>query len=499
MATPLGNSVPSSGNNLIDGLIQGSKWSGGNLTYSLWDTVDLGIWDQYSKNIIDYALSQYSNVANLSFSYLPNDKISPSGRTYKNDSSDLEFLLTGDLLGFSGLAVFPDTNFGNTLLSEFGLVRSQYPNVEGSVFLDSFRYPFQGVGALPGGYGFAIILHEIGHALGLKHPHDDGGNGRPRFDQLGISALDRAEYTIMSYEPSQGALVSLANPSTLMPLDILALQYIYGANMGYNAGDNIFTLPNDILVQTLWDAGGNDVIDATQLNKAVNINLEPGSFSYVGSTVVAIAYNSWIENVAGSSLSDVISGNMLSNNLLGGDGNDSLNGRTGNDVLNGNTGVDEVFGGQGNDDVQGGRDNDTVNGNLGNDTVNGNLGSDVVRGGQGEDIVRGGQGEDIIFGDFGNDSLFGDRGNDTLYGGAGIDVFYFSSDSGIDYIMDYGLTEDILYIQSNINNTGLTSKEQIFAAATQIQNDVHILLGSSTVVLQGINLSLLNADDFAMF
>jgi len=28
-----------------------------------------------------------------------------------------------------------------------------------------------------GGYDFVTVIHELGHAVGLKHPHDSGGGG----------------------------------------------------------------------------------------------------------------------------------------------------------------------------------------------------------------------------------------------------------------------------------------------------------------------------------
>lgn len=63
----------------------------------------------------------------------------------------------------------------------------------------------------PGGTGHLTLLHEIGHALGLKHPHEAGLIGAENSDQ----------FTVMSYSRNPDWVGRL--PSTYMLYDIAAL------------------------------------------------------------------------------------------------------------------------------------------------------------------------------------------------------------------------------------------------------------------------------------
>lgn len=529
LAIPLGNSVPLSGVPAIDGLTQGSRWNSGNLTYSLWDNLFTGIWDNSSKDIVRTALQQFENVANLNFTEVSSTSC---GYAYcENYTSDLSFLLTGITLSFfgaTGFAVFPDYAWGNSVLANIGTSRTTWPSPEGTILLDNLQLPFQ-FGAQQGGSGFTIIMHEIGHALGLKHPHDDGGNFRPTFSQQGIEQFNNATYTVMSYNDSIGSSIPSGNPSTLMPLDILALQYIYGANMSYQADDTVWT-PTGTSDATIWDAGGTDVLDASGWTTSNIIDIREGFYSLIGGSDIGIAINVVIENANGGAGNDTINGNDTHNALNGNEGNDLINGMDGNDIINGNVGLDAISGGNGNDVIRGGADNDALSGNDGNDqlfgdlgddlvfggigndiidggprrtingdgdtdtlhgesgddSINGNIGNDNITGGIGNDFIRGGKGDDTIIGEAGNDTIFGDKGNDLLNGGTGANIFVFNADSGIDIIEDFVSGTDKIQISSSVVATAS-------AAVAAFSVGVLDLGAGNTITFVGI-ISLIEAD-----
>lgn len=340
--------------------------------------------------LIEQALGVWSSLLGVSFR-----------RVADPASADIVFRkATITLEGVAGFAFFPPQ--GGEVVQN------------GDVFLDA------GSGA--GDLG--TIVHEIGHALGLAHPFE--GGTRPVPKDFGVTGSELL--SVMDYTPPPRDLLltvtvnansvsfsfrSLGEPDLPMPLDILGLQLLYGANTRTAAGNTVYRFePDPVFYRTLWDSGGVDTIDLSNQRKPSLVSLEPGSYSTIalrdpmvgllaqqreqladflprffdGSDMLAIAFDTLIENASGGSAGDRLIGNSARNTLRGNAGNDTLQGAAGNDVLQGGAGLDRLEGGTGNDALFGGKQADNLQGGAGADTLSGGEGNDTLSGGAGADV-----------------------------------------------------------------------------------------------------------------
>ena len=255
-------------------------------------------------------------------------------------------------------------------------------SIGGDIFFDVEYQPYDG-------YFEHVVSHEIGHALGLAHPFDG-------YQPIGTSSdsLDN-HLTVMTYdeEPEIYAI-------SPMPIDIMAMEFLYGGSLEANIDDTTYELDVDLFNtyengyientgyyplslgarSSIVDDGGIDTLIVDGFKNGVALNLQPGSWSNLASnsqyliaendtnTGVQIASSfvsgealsvssdednrehgqlyiesqSFIENCNLTEFDDVVFDNSSDNIIRCGDGNDLVSLSFGTDMIYGGEGTDTV-------------------------------------------------------------------------------------------------------------------------------------------------------------
>jgi serralysin len=443
--------VGKSGNRLADGVLSGYEWKGTTLTYAFPDAPsDYGYGPEKARNFKEITAEQQAVATRI---------LDKDDGIAANDGFSLEGLTNLDVgLGTDSGAMirYAGSNAANPTAYAY------YPTSGargGDVWFGSNNIYDKPVA---GNYAYATLLHETGHALGLKHGHE-----AVKFDKIKTELagkFDSLEYSVMTYHSFAGQTggagytnEKFGFPQSYMMADIYALQHMYGADYDTNSTGTVYSWTpesGDTLVNgavgidtgdaarhnrifaTIWDGGGIDEYDLSAYSTRVVIDLRPGEHSVFSKKQLA-DLNDWGKgqdasgNIYNAMLFDKNTASLIEN-ATGGTGNDRLAGNNGSNVLDGNSG---------------------------------------------------------------NDTLKGFKGTDTYHGGLGEDTFIFGRRYGADIIDDFANGEDRI----NLSDFNLKNYASLEAKMSQDGGNVVINLGhGDTLTLLAATLVELDKTDFIL-
>jgi serralysin len=310
--------VAASGDYRIDALTSGYKWPSSTISYSFYeDSVFAG--QYYGSEVVSEVsegvktnvraiMAWYGRILNLTFVEV----------TETGSNIGLIRFMRSSAPSYA-YAYYPS---GTAMFSLSGDVHLN-PSYDRLGDTNGFQNP-------AGEHGYVSLIHEIGHALGLKHPHD----GSPTLP----SAEDNHTLTVMSYN------FYGESPGTPMTYDLLALHHLYGARANradndtyvatragadqFNVGGELFISPSLATKLTIWDTGGYNQLDLSVVpasSSGYRVDLNPlgwistganykGTYLQVGASLGPAV---WIKRVVNSSSADTLYANGETNVFAG--------------------------------------------------------------------------------------------------------------------------------------------------------------------------------------
>ena len=300
-------------------------------------------WSEAHKAHARTALGEWQAASGLKFVEVPDESIGELRFSFV----DMSGQFTSGGLRISGRGFYPPDQTAFVTGDDFD--GYAHGSVYGDTFYHTARYAGNAETMAPGQYGYRVLLHEIGHALGMKHPFED----TPRLR----SSQDTSAVTVMSY-------TNTSVVESLGPLDIAAARFLYG--------------PSSKTLKAFWAEGAEQLVQKGGRWK------DDLSGSHLDDRLVGRAGGDTLRGYAGDDVA------------AGGKGRDRIDLGSGDDIARGGGGADFIVLGSGDDRANGGKGDDELQGGAGNDTLIGGAGRDTISGGPGSDLLAGGTGADLF-------------------------------------------------------------------------------------------------------
>ena len=328
----------------------------------------MGRWTQAQLTRVDATAATFANFANLSFAPAIDYPGQTPAQVGTRADINIAFVYRPDQKTLAGLSAVNASEIPSTPF--------KYSGADGDIFLNSGIFGDAGLTSRPDLSPLTILgatlQHEIGHSLGLAHPHlvqlpsgarvltsNFAALGAAGFEKLGFaprtsSNLDQSYFSVMSYGQTVDEKGAAILPQTPMILDVIALQEAYGVGRGtHGSGDDLIAPGGEGTVsayRTYFDVGGVDTIDL--LNYVGGASLYMGERIEGASGTVGVSMSRadaataslggspkslrWFygdyEKARGGPGDDRIIGNALPNQISGGGGNDLIDGGAGVDT-----------------------------------------------------------------------------------------------------------------------------------------------------------------------